>query len=178
MDKLKDFIEQHREEFDNETLPEGHLERFERKLHKREGAIRRFILPAAATIAAACFLAFFFLPGKEKGTDPAGASAFVCEAGDEMDALREYYNMRVYDVEEQIKSLHDSSPSPGSLELVEESGKVVQTVYEFEENILPTLPCTDNGLFAMTQQYANSLESLNFMLGQMEQITDGEYSIN
>lgn len=46
--------------------------------------------------------------------------------------------------------------------------------YMFEETILPTLPCSNDGLFAMTQHYSNSLEGLTLMLKQMEQVTDNQ----
>lgn len=36
MDRLKDYIEQHREAFDEVPLPEGHLERFAARLEKRK----------------------------------------------------------------------------------------------------------------------------------------------
>ena len=36
MDRLKDYIEQHREAFDEVPLPEGHLERFAARLEKEE----------------------------------------------------------------------------------------------------------------------------------------------
>jgi hypothetical protein len=36
------------------------------------------------------------------------------------------------------------------------------------------LPCSNDGLFAMTQHYSNSLEGLTLMLKQMEQVTDNQ----
>ena len=40
MDRLKDYIEQHREAFDDVPLPEGHLERFAARLEQERW--RRF----------------------------------------------------------------------------------------------------------------------------------------
>jgi hypothetical protein len=168
MDKLKEFIERNKSAFDCEPLPEGHLERFEKKLRRQSPSIlRRYLLPIVATAAAACLILFFLRPQNNNDAEP---SLFVCDADEEMDELREYYNMRVYDMEEQIRTLHEAHPTPGTRQLLEETENVIETVREFEADIFPTLPCTDNGLFAMTQQYEGSIGSLSFMLEQMESI--------
>ena len=59
-------------------------------------------------------------------------------------------------------------------ELLQESKRILTDNYMFEETILPTLPCSNDGLFAMTQHYSNSLEGLTLMLKQMEQVTDNQ----
>ncbi|GHU84743.1 hypothetical protein FACS189415_8140 [Bacteroidia bacterium] len=176
MDKLKDFIGTHREAFDDELLPEGHFERFEEKLGRRKRATLRFTLLAASVAAAAGLFIFLKAPSiiKENMRHPA-SSVYTCEAEKEIEELRLYYNMQIYGVVAQMKDLYAAQRSPGSLELLEESEQVVYSTYDFEENILPSLPCSDGGLFAMTQHYSNSLESLNFMLGQMKQITSEDY---
>jgi hypothetical protein len=170
MDKLKDFIDTHREAFDDDLLPEGHLERFEKKLKKKRN-VRRFSL-IAVTIAAAAGLFFFLKIQSDMGDEPQQESIFTCEAEEEIEELRLYYNMQIYDVETQIKDLYAYRETPGSLELLEETERVIQTSYEFEENILPTLPCSEAGVFAMNQHYSNSLNSLNFMLKRMEEATN------
>ncbi|MDR0538151.1 MAG: hypothetical protein LBH04_08980 [Tannerellaceae bacterium] len=170
MDKLKKFIDLHRDDFDL-PLQQGHLNRFETKLNRwRRPLLRRYLFPAVATLAAACLLTFLLVPRSA----PEKRIVFVCEVDEEMDALRKYYNMRVYDVEERINSLYETKPSQSLQKLAEEAGKVVRTVREFEEEIFPTLSCTDNGIFAMKLQYDGSLESLIFMLEQMELLSDME----
>jgi hypothetical protein len=171
MDRLKNFIDKNREAFDEEFLPEGHLERFGKKLKKKRD-IRRFSL-WSVTIAA-CAGLFLFLKTQSELTElpwqqPA---AFTCEAEEEIEGLRLYYTMQMYEVEAQIKELCTGKETPGSIELMEESERVIRTTYDFEEKILPSLPCSDAGIFAMNQLYSNSLRSLNFMLKQMEQIVN------
>ena len=62
MDRLKDYIEQHREAFDEVPLPEGHLERFAARLEQEEEKkvktvpLWRRLMPLAA--AGALFLCF------------------------------------------------------------------------------------------------------------------------
>jgi hypothetical protein len=176
MDRLKDFIDTHREAFDDDFLPEGHLERFEEKLGRRKRTTLRFTLLAATVAAAVGLFIFLKTPSiiKDNLQHPT-SSAYTCEAEKEIEELRLYYNMQMYGVVVQIKDLYAAQRSPGSLELLEESEQVVYSTYNFEENILPSLPCSDDGLFAMTQHYSNSLKSLNFMLKQMEQITNEEH---
>jgi hypothetical protein len=83
--------------------------------------------------------------------------------------------MQLYDVESQIKDLYAQRKTSGGFAMMEESERIIQTTYDFETNILPSLPCSDMGVFTMNQYYINSLESLNFMLEQMRLITNNEY---
>ena len=88
--------------------------------------------------------------------------------------LRLYYNMQMNDVLAQMKKLYKQDRTPGAEELLQESKRILTDNYMFEETILPTLPCSNDGLFAMTQHYSNSLEGLTLMLKQMEQVTDNQ----
>ncbi len=168
MDKLKHFIEANREAFENETPPEGHLERFERKLAVRRQ--RRTVLYGFSAIAVAATIALLLLFRATDGTDIPEPS-FACETQEEMEELRLYYNMRIHDLLVQMKALYKDKQAPGAKGLMRESERVLADCHQFERTVLPTLPCSNDALFAMTQHYDNSLESLAFMLRQMEQIT-------
>lgn len=176
MDKLKNFIDANREAFDNEELPEGHLERFGQKLPKPRK--RRATLYALSTFAVAASIALIFLLRLPGGTGmPASqqkTSAQSCETKEEIEDLRLYYNMQMNDVLAQMKKLYKQDQPPGAEELLRESKRVLTDNYMFEETVLPTLPCSNDGLFAMTQHYSNSLESLSFMLRQMERVTENQ----
>ncbi|MDR1938029.1 MAG: hypothetical protein LBQ73_05980 [Tannerellaceae bacterium] len=170
MDKLKDFIDTNREAFEDDLLPDGHFERFEKRLEKKRNR-RRFSL-AAVAMAAAVGLFLFLKIQSDLGDASQPEAVFTCEAGEEIEELRLYYNMQIYDVEAQIKELYAHEDTPGGLELMEETEQLLQTTCDFEANILPTLPCSDAGVFAMNQYYSNSLKSLNFMLKQMERVVN------
>jgi hypothetical protein len=175
MDKLKDFIDAHREAFDNDLLPEGHLARFEKKL-KPKRRLRK-LAPAIVTIAAATAALLILLKTQSNiSPAPQQGTTFICEAEEEIEELRLYYNMQIYDVETQIKDLHSHRQTPGSSELMQATEHIIRTSCEFEENILPTLPCSEAALFAMNQHYGNSLQSLNLMLRQMQRVINSNYS--
>jgi hypothetical protein len=76
--------------------------------------------------------------------------------------------MQLAEVSAQIRALYKSEQIPGGLELLKETKKVLKSSHEFEDAVLPALPCSDAGLFAMNQHYSNSLGSLQIMLNQME----------
>ncbi|MDR1645089.1 MAG: hypothetical protein LBS05_04610 [Tannerellaceae bacterium] len=168
MDKLKDFISNNRMAFDEGiSLPEGHFERFEEKLRRRR--LRSFVLAAVAVAAAAGLL--FFLPiGGDRSDALPGNVIFTCEAEEEIEELRFYYNMQIYDVEAQIIDLYAGGGMPGSIELMKETEQVIRTTCDFETDILPSLPCSEAGVFVLNQHYSNSLNSLNLMLNQMKRI--------
>jgi hypothetical protein len=174
MDKLKDFIDNHREAFDDDLLPERHLEHFEKKLGKKRRL--RHIGFAAITMAAAVGLLLLLKTQSGIGDIPLPETlTFTCEAEEEIEELRLYYNMQLYDVESQIKDLYAQKETSAGFAMMEESERIIQTTYDFEANVLPSLPCSDMGVFAMNQHYINSLESLNFMLDQMRLVTHNEY---
>jgi hypothetical protein len=176
MDKLKDFIDTHRADFEDDLLPEGHLERFEKKLGKGRGALKVY-LQALAGVAAIGLFIFLLVPNELKDKLwHREALTFACEAEVEMEELRLYYNMQMYGVVTEIDDLYAILQTPGSFGLKEEKEKVLQATYDFEENILPSLPCSDAGIFAMNQYYSNSLESLRFMLEQMKQNENIQYN--
>ncbi len=167
MDKLKQFIDSNREEFDEINLPEGHFDRFEKKLSRRSK--RHVSLYAIFSIAAAACIALLliFRPSTNLYMDD-DPTANVCE----IEELQLYYTMKMNDIISKIETIYEETSSPGSRQLMAATRAVLEDSNEFEEQILPTLPCSEEGLFAMNQHYENSLTSLRIMLHQMENVTE------
>jgi hypothetical protein len=169
MDKLKHFIDTHREAFEEELPPAGHAGRFDKKLpassRKQPGWINVLAVAAAAIVA---LLVFIRIVQEIKDAPAQQTNLYASETQKEIDELRFYYNMQLDEVSAQIRALYKSEQIPGGLELLEETKRVLKSSHKFEDAVLPTLPCSDAGLFAMNQHYSNSLESLQIMLNQME----------
>lgn len=208
MDKLKSFVDKYKADFEKDSLPEGHFERFERKLagfreacpqqtegafeakgvsEKDEPALRPLRRPRAVRLyglavsfVAAAVVALFFLLRIPGGTTippslPASSPTVrTCKAQQEIEELRIYYTMQINEMMAQIERLYKQDKTPGSAELLAATKKVLTDNYMFEETVLPTLPCSNAAVFAMTQHYTNSLESLSIMLKQMERVTNDE----
>ncbi|MCD8137237.1 MAG: hypothetical protein LUH01_15315 [Parabacteroides gordonii] len=173
MDKLKNFIDTNKEAFEDDLLPEGHFERFEKKLPPaRRNRFGLYSLCAFAAAASIALLFLFRLPG---GTPaPLNQQTTVqktCQAKTEIDELRVYYNMQMDDILAKMETLYKQEQAPGAAGLLQESRKILKDNHMFEETILPTLPCSNDALFAMNQHYSTSIETLNFMLEQMERVT-------
>lgn len=174
MDKLKQFIDTHREAFDDDFLPEGHLERFEKKLASQSPEVTKkplaVWLRVLAVAAAAAIAVFVFIEIRSGiGDAPVQQTeTYMCETQMEIDELRTYYNMQMDELYAQIRALYKMEQAPGGLELLEETKQVIKTSQDFEDNILPHLPCSEAGLFAMNQHYNTSIQSLAIMLKQME----------
>lgn len=172
MDKLKNFIDTNREAFEDDLLPEGHFERFEQKLAAPRKS--RATLYSLCTFAAAACIALLFLfklpGGTPLHTQPGQVATgqHKCEMKEEIEELRLYYNMQMNDIISQIQVMYKQQRIPGTEELLKETKRVLTDNYMFEETVLPTLPCSNAGLYAMNQHYSTSLESLNIMLKQME----------
>ncbi|WP_455638995.1 LPXTG cell wall anchor domain-containing protein [Parabacteroides sp.] len=170
MDKLKNFIDTNREAFEDDLLPEGHFDRFEKKLPKTgKKHFKLYSLVAFAAAASIALLFLFRMPGGTPVPETRKASVQkACSNQEEINELQIYYKMQIGEIMAQMESLYKKEQTPGGAELLQESKKILKDNYMFEETILPTLPCSNDGLFAMNQHYSASVESLNIMLKQME----------
>lgn len=164
MDKLKQFIDDHRDEFNDIELPKGHQARFEKKLPIR--AKRRTLWYSVYGVAAAACIALllFFKPSTDLFIDDDDPTANVCE----IEELQLYYTMQINEVLAQIEAINETETSPKSAQLLQASQQVVDDSGRFEEEVLPSLPCSEEGIYAINQHYSNSLRSLHIMLDQME----------
>ena len=92
MDKLKDFIDLNKEAFEEVEMPEGHFERFERKL-ERQGRRQPILLYGVGTIAAAAVVALLLLigrPDKDIAPEPSEIVAQMCETREEFEETRKH----------------------------------------------------------------------------------------
>jgi len=166
MDKLKDFIKENNKAFDELQLPEGHRERFEKKLsaHRRR-PVARYALWGIA-VAACLGLLFTINIPQQQDVEP----NFCDLMSTERDELLLYYNMQMNKVVAQMEILYEKHNNPGSMELLEQTNMIRQNCYHFEEVVLPTLPCSENGLFVMNQHYGKSVEGMTILLQQMQRV--------
>ena len=167
MDKLQKFIDKHRAEFENEQLPEGHRERFEHKLKERKeqrrAALYSYILGAAASVALLFYVAnTYLLKSATEQQHP-----YSCNGKDARDlCLR--YNTQMNDIQKQIEKLYKKNKNTGTTEVVAESQWILEQSRQFEAQVVPSLSCSLSGLHSISQYYNGNLQSLTFMLSQME----------
>ena len=67
---------------------------------------------------------------------------------EEIEELRLYYNMQMSDIISQMQAMYKLQQTPGAEELLKETKRVLTDNYMFEETVLPTLPCSNAGLYA------------------------------
>lgn len=176
MDKLKNFIDTNKEAFEDDLLPEGHFDRFEKKLPDapRKGHFKLYSLCAFAAAASIALLFLFRMPGGTPvpSNNQKASVQKQCSEQKEFNELQMYYKMQINDIMAQMETLYKQDKTTGAADLLQESRRILKDNYMFEETILPTLPCSNDGLFAMNQHYSASVESLNIMLKQMERVTN------
>lgn len=171
MDKLKQFIDNNREAFDKEDLPAGHELRFEKRLPRHRNPFRQYSLYALSIAASVAMLLLLAIPFR--GIDRQAAGKDVkCQTVIEIENLRLYYNMQMNEVIARMEAVDMGGNLLVKKQLLEESARVIQASRQFEEIVMPQLPCAQETLYAMTQHYGTSLQSLNFMLEQMEDVTE------
>ena len=167
MDKLKTYIDKHRAEFENEQLPEGHAERFEHKLQQKKeqkkAVLYSYILGAVASVALFFYIAnTYLLNSAIEQQYPYG-----CNGEDARD-LCYRYNMQMVDIQEKIEKVYKRNKNTGTSEVVAESRWILEQGQQFETHVAPSLSCSSAGLHSISQYYEGNLQSLTFMLSQME----------
>ncbi|MDD4514176.1 hypothetical protein [Massilibacteroides sp.] len=163
MDRLKNFIDNNRPEFDDIELPVGHAERFNKKLEGRKKLImRRRVIGLIA--AAACLGLLFFVQTRyaEKNMDN------TCTMSAEISEVRHYYTMQISETIAQMEEIYKHHQSPGALELLKQTQEVIALNNDFENRILPSLPCSEEALFAMNRHYDASVSGMRILLRQMQ----------
>lgn len=173
MEKLRQFIENHRDEFDDEPLLEGHWERFEQKLAAVEPQqpTKRVWLWAVAGLAAAAAIALLlWLQPMRIVTDPSDGMVQEDWLAMQQEFLETqgYYQMRIIDLTEQMDKLCKEKRSTEAEQLLQAAWQVRSEVKEFEQEVVPTLSYDEMGLYALTQTYSMGIGSLTFLLNQME----------
>ena len=173
MEKLRQFIENHRDEFDDEPLLEGHWERFEQKLAvvEPQQPTKRVWLWAVVGLAAAAAVALLlWLQPMRIVTDPSDGMVQEDWLAMEQEFLETqgYYQMRIIDLTEQMDELCKAKRSTEAEQLLQAAWQVRSEVTEFEQEVVPTLSYDETGLYALTQTYSMGIGSLTFLLNQME----------
>ena len=173
MEKLRQFIENHRDEFDDEPLLEGHWERFEQKLAvvEPQQPTKRVLLWAVAGLAAAAAVALLlWLQPMRIVTDPSDGMVQEDWLAMQQEFLETqgYYQMRIIDLTEQMDKLCKEKRSTEAEQLLQAAWQVRSEVKEFEQEVVPTLSYDEMGLYALTQTYSMGIGSLTFLLNQME----------
>lgn len=171
MDRLKDYIQQNREAFDEIPLPEGHLERFAARLEKEETKktvpLWHKLVPLAAAVAL-----FFCLSIPFWMHQPVSPDAYVCELHSEMGELHTYYRMQLEDHLMELETASKENPSEAVTHLLEAALQIEASCQQFDNQVLPTLPCSDEGIFAINQQYQNSLNSMQILCQQLNRVKE------
>lgn len=168
-DKIKQFISLHKDRFDDEQLPTGHLERFDKKLRKQNkpGAKTAVFITLAAAACVALML-IHNLPPAFMGSH----TGYTCETRQEVEELQFYYHMQMNNALARMEEMYDRSRTPGTAELLRETKKVQIENLKFEEEVLPNLPCMEETISIINQRYGNSFNSIQIMLEHMKQITE------
>lgn len=170
MDKLKQFINDNREAFDTDQLLPDHKIRFERMLPRTRNNAKLYSLYALAVAASVAILIVFTLPFMT--LERPANEGVICQTAKDIENLSTYYNMQMNEIVEQIKAFNPGNMTLEKQQIVQEAARVMAISKQFENTVMPQLPCSDETLFAMNQYYGTSIQSLNFMLFQMKNIKE------
>ncbi len=169
MDRLKDFRDTHADDFLVADPPAGHFNRFGTRL---PAAPRRSFawVRAACSLAAAACVACLLIMGAYRGSSDADDTSFMADADfrTEMEETHSYYRMEIDGVMARIEDLYSTYPGPVAEEIMAESRQVLDETRRFESMVLPELPLSDTGLYALNCHYTNTVQCLSYMLDELE----------
>lgn len=169
MDKLKNFVEDNRPEFEAMELPDGHMDRFKAKLDRQRRPLTRHKLFLAVSVAACLGLLFALYTQHDKQQ-----AEEVCELSVEIGEVRMYYNMQMNATITKMEELYKQKQTEGTMELMKQTQNVIAANRDFEDKVLPSLPCSETALFAMSQHYDGSISGMNILLRKMEDVVRNE----
>lgn len=181
MSNLEDFIKQHRSEFEQDTLPEGHWERFNQKLEtaipasnkpKRQVNLRYLWTAVAVAASIACILLFSPKTEEDSETDPMVLQAM--EINREFNEVQFYYTMQMENILNEMEEIHKVENTEASSHLLSESKRIMRQNIHFEQEVAPHLPCSTDGLNTINQYYQCNLGSMEQMLQSMKQLKGKE----
>jgi len=157
--KIEDFIRENRQEFEQGDLPAGHMLRFEQKLPGKQRKLSGYHWYSGV---AACLVLAIGLELLWKLEAPRECE-LLCQ---EIHKVKMYYSMKVSDEAGRIRSLAASSPEK-EVYLREVDG-ILSENESFEKEI-PAFPESEITINILAQHYQSSLNSLEYMAGQLEQ---------
>jgi hypothetical protein len=177
MDKLKKYIEDNKDSFDDIRLPEGHLERFADKLEKSNArkTKRVWLISLLSSAAAMLLLLFIGLGRQDKSSiepiDIEASNEESCsDIQDEINELTLFYNMKMNSLLSDIETECGKRNNKDSASILKDSKSVRLEADLFEKNILPELPCSELSFEIITRQYDANIQSLSMMLEQVKRM--------
>jgi hypothetical protein len=160
MDKLRNYIESHRREFDNFEPSEGHFDRFKVKLmaKKPEKRINLYMVASVAAVAGIIVTAgLSLLLNFDKIVNLGKRDLVANNLSQEIVQIDEYYRYRVYQKQQMITDMISDEMSP-----MEE--EISTTLAEFDKNYknlrhdISESPRPDRAAYVLTLYYQTQLE--------------------
>jgi len=166
MDSFEQLIRNNREEIQNDLPPEGHFERFERKLLGKTRKNLNYWIGFLSGMAAVIVIGFllFFYPGKEE------ANLMTLSNVSEQYAEVEFYYTR--SITQQTRKLIECSEKYGSndpsLKMMVDELEEYDRTYSQICKELQTTPNDQRVINAMINYYQTKLEIINRILNEIE----------
>lgn len=153
MSDLEKFIRDNRASFDEIELPEGHENRFEMRLEKKDvddGDRVRFWRVAAAIIVLVVAGGTLLLPRLNSPADVQYGSMTLSEVSAEMADIEKYYSSKL---SEEYSRLGDLSQSDGEVKILFDELEVLNQEYTELEKQLYKSGTNDRVILAMIENF-------------------------
>lgn len=148
---IRDVIRENKEKFNQETMLEGHEQRFEQKLRKKKKKENnRFI---ALTIAAAIAVLAVLVPALVQRDHKV-----LFESEDTLTALRKEYDTKINEAIENLETVLYNVDDSTQNEIM----RTIDNILEASDIMTEIAPLSEEKQLAITKQiYDNNLKSIN-----------------
>jgi hypothetical protein len=166
MDNLENLIKNYREEIQNDFPPEGHFERFEMKLKKRNSFHPNYWIGFLSGIAAVLIIGFIFFSRQEKQDNSIVTLSSISKQYAEVEFFyTSTINNQTIKLNDLTRNLEKEDPS---LETIANELKEYDRTFQQICSELKASPNDERVISAMISYYQTKLEIINRILNELE----------
>jgi hypothetical protein len=172
MDKLRNYIESHRHEFDEFEPSEGHLDRFRAKLMAKKPArrVNLYLVASAAAVAGIIVTASLsLLLNFDKMINLGKRDLAANNLSQEIIQIDEYYRYRVYQKQQMITDMMSDQMSPMDEEISTTLAEFEKSYKNLRQDISES-PRPDRAAYVLTLYYQTQLEVMEQFITRLKDI--------
>lgn len=167
-DNIEKLISENRDLFQNETMPSGHIKRFESKLNKKN---KTFFIPLSPWLAAAAVILVVLLIPLLRESKTEESKGVLSQVSDQYTEVEYYFTSSINNSIGQLDALINSGIGSENDRLM-----VQEEMLELEERHqqllldLKVAPDDERVIDAMIEVYRKKLELINAILNELQEV--------
>ncbi|MCF6241515.1 MAG: hypothetical protein L3J74_09250 [Bacteroidales bacterium] len=170
MKNLEDFIKNNKEQISSFDLPQEHLERFEKKLYKKNTINKIYWYSLAATVLILISLSVFIRNEQLQTNDIVNTESLISlgEVSPQYKEVEEFYRKDLYRKIYELQQLN-CKINPEQKEMIDEELQQLDKVYQSLQEELKQNQSDERIINAMINNYQYKIEFLELVIEQIKE---------